>query len=179
MAPIERGLESTMRSHASKAPTGDGAAAFPEAASPCGGRPAHSLEPTSDSGPEWNPDSSPDSNPVSLSISELAHRCHVSTRSLRYYEEQGLLLPSRNAVGHRRYQAKDANCVGFIQRLYGAGLPSDLIRTVVQEWRLPDSAPRVEALLRTRHAELSHEAEELHAKLTGLEAVLNAVTDNS
>lgn len=135
----------------------------------------HSLESTSESGPERNPDA----NPVSLSISELAHRCRVSTRSLRYYEEQGLLLPSRNAVGHRRYQAKDADCVGFIQRLYGAGLPSDLIRTVVQEWKLPDSAPRVEALLRTRHAELSREAEELHAKLTGLEAVLNAVTDNS
>ncbi|GLU48388.1 transcriptional regulator [Nocardiopsis ansamitocini] len=115
---------------------------------------------------------------MSLSISELAHRCQVSTRSLRYYEEQGLLLPSRNAVGHRRYQAKDADCVGLIQRLYGAGLPSDLIRTVVREWKLPDSAPRVEALLRTRHAELSREVEELHSKLTSLEAVLNAVTGN-
>ncbi|MEU2674835.1 MerR family transcriptional regulator [Streptomyces sp. NPDC007164] len=164
-----------MRSHASNDPSSDGAAASPRAVSPRGGRPAHSLESTSESGPEWNPDS----NPVSLSISELAHRCQVSTRSLRYYEEQGLLLPSRNAVGHRRYQAKDADCVGFIQRLYGVGLPSDLIRTVVQGWKLPDSAPRVEALLRTRHAELSREAEELHAKLTGLEAVLNAVTDNS
>ncbi|MER5260369.1 MerR family transcriptional regulator [Streptomyces sp. NPDC002855] len=115
----------------------------------------------------------------SLSISELARRCQVSTRSLRYYEEQGLLFPARNAAGHRRYQARDADCVGFIQRLYGAGLPSDLIRTVVQEWKLPDSAPRIEALLRTRHAELSLEAEELHAKLTGLEAVLNAVTGDS
>ncbi|WP_314411224.1 MerR family transcriptional regulator [Streptomyces kroppenstedtii] len=116
---------------------------------------------------------------LSLSISELAHRCQVSTRSLRYYEEQGLLFPSRNAVGHRRYQAKDADCVGFIQCLYGAGLPSDLIRTVVQEWKLPDSASRIEALLRTRHAELSRQAEELHSKLTGLEAVLNAVTGSS
>ncbi|NJQ14574.1 MerR family transcriptional regulator [Streptomyces bohaiensis] len=111
-----------------------------------------------------------------MSISELAHRCRVSTRSLRYYEEQGLLLPSRNAVGHRRYRAGDAVCVGFIQRLYGAGLPSDLIRTVVQEWKRPDSAPRVEALLRTRHAELSREVEELRAKVTGLEALLRAVT---
>ncbi|MFE9006902.1 MerR family transcriptional regulator [Streptomyces sp. NPDC007875] len=125
-----------------------------------------------------SPDS-PAPSPESLSISELAHRCQVSTRSLRYYEEQGLLLPARNAAGHRRYEAKDADCVGFIQRLYGAGLPSELIRTVVQEWKLPDSAPRIEALLRTRHAELSLEAEELHAKLTGLEAVLNAVTGNS
>ncbi|MDJ1132166.1 MerR family transcriptional regulator [Streptomyces iconiensis] len=114
-----------------------------------------------------------------LKISELAHLCQVSTRSLRYYEEQGLLLPARNAAGHRQYEARDASCVSFIQRLYGAGLPSDLIRTVVQEWKLPGSAPRIEALLRTRHAELSVEAEELQAKLTGLEAVLNAVTSNN
>ncbi|GAA3722461.1 MerR family transcriptional regulator [Streptomyces tremellae] len=164
-----------MRSHASNAPSGDGAAASPRPLSPRGRRPADSRESTSESGPRRNPDS----DPASLSISELAHRCHVSTRSLRYYEEQGLLIPSRNTVGHRRYQPKDADCVGFIQRLYGAGLPSDLIRTVVQEWKRPDSAPRVEALLRTRHAELSREAEELHSKLTGLEAVLKAVTDSS
>ncbi|SCK62705.1 DNA-binding transcriptional regulator, MerR family [Streptomyces sp. AmelKG-D3] len=156
-----------MRSNASTATSSGDAAASPRAFSPCEGRPPHSLESTA----EWNHGS--------LSISELAHRCQVSTRSLRYYEEQGLLIPSRNAVGHRRYQAKDAHCVGVIQRLYGAGLPSDLIRTVVQEWKLPDSAPRIEALLRTRHAELSQEAEELHSKLTGLEAVLNVVTDNS
>ncbi|MFH8483749.1 MerR family transcriptional regulator [Streptomyces sp. NPDC018055] len=163
-----------MRSTASNAPSGDGAVAPPTALWPCGSRSAHGFKSDSEPGLEWNSDS----DPVSLSIGELAHRCQVSTRSLRYYEEQGLLLPSRNAVGHRRYQAKDADCVGFIQRLYGAGLPSDLIRTVVQEWKLPDSAPRVEALLRTRHAELSHEVEELRSKLTGLEAVLNAVTGN-
>lgn len=103
----------------------------------------------------------------------------MSTRSLRHYDEQGLQFPSRNAVGHRRYQAKDAECVGFIQRPYGAGLPSDLIRTVGQESKLPVSAPRIEAPLRTRHAELSREAEELHSKLTGLEAVLHAVTGST
>ncbi|MEV8116273.1 MerR family transcriptional regulator [Streptomyces xiamenensis] len=172
--PAQR-LEFPMRSDASTAPSSDDAAASPKALSPCGGGPAHRLESTSESGPGRHHDSAP----VSLSISELAHRCQVSTRSLRYYEEQGLLFPSRNAVGHRRYRAKDADCVGFIQCLYGAGLPSDLIRTVVQEWKLPDSAPRIEALLRTRHAELSREAEELHSKLTGLEAVLNAVTGSS
>ncbi|MFX4295036.1 MerR family transcriptional regulator [Streptomyces bohaiensis] len=161
-----------MRSTASNAPSGDGAVEFSTAFRPCEGKSAPSPGSAAEAGPERNSDT----DPVSLSISELAHRCRVSTRSLRYYEEQGLLLPSRNAVGHRRYRAGDAVCVGFIQRLYGAGLPSDLIRTVVQEWKRPDSAPRVEALLRTRHAELSREVEELRAKVTGLEALLRAVT---
>ncbi|MFE2750145.1 MerR family transcriptional regulator [Streptomyces scopuliridis] len=155
----EQGLIFTMRSYVSNNSSCGGAAVSPRGVSPCVDSPVRRFE--------------------SLSISELARRCRVSTRSLRYYEEQGLLAPARNAAGHRRYEAKDADCVSFIQRLYGAGLPSDLIRTVVQEWKLPDSAPRIEALLRTRHAELSLEAEELHAKLTGLEAVLNAVTGNS
>ncbi|MGW7620425.1 MerR family transcriptional regulator [Streptomyces antimycoticus] len=43
------------------------------------------------------------------------HACYTS---LRYYEEQGLLRPAHNTAGHRRYAAKDADCVSFIQRLW-------------------------------------------------------------
>lgn len=113
-----------------------------------------------------------------LSISELAHRCGVSTRSLRYYEEQGLLVPERNTAGHRRYDAKAADCVRFIQYLFDAGISSDLIRTVVQEWQLPGSRPRVEAILHTRHAELSSRLQGLRTTLANLEAVLDAVTES-
>jgi DNA-binding transcriptional MerR regulator len=116
--------------------------------------------------------------PEWLSISELAHRCGVSTRSLRYYEEQGLLAPERNTAGHRRYASKAAGFVRLIQHLYNAGIPSDLIRTLVQDWQLPDSAPRVEAILRTRHAELASELEQQRTTLANLEAILDIVTES-
>ena len=38
-----------------------------------------------------------------MRISELSRRTGVSERSLRYYEEQGLLAAGRTPGGHREY----------------------------------------------------------------------------
>jgi DNA-binding transcriptional MerR regulator len=60
-------------------------------------------------------------------IGELASRAGVSVRSLRYYEEQGLLTSTRSASGQRHYTDEEVERVGFIQRLYAAGLSSRTI----------------------------------------------------
>ena len=59
-----------------------------------------------------------------MRIGELAERAHVSVRSLRYYEEQGLLESERTTGGHREYRESDVTRVRFMQMLYAAGLPS-------------------------------------------------------
>ncbi|GGL25077.1 MerR family transcriptional regulator [Nocardia jinanensis] len=64
-----------------------------------------------------------------MRIGELAERTGVSIRSLRYYEEQGLLTSTRSASGQRHYTADGAERVEFIQRMYAAGLSS---RTVAE-----------------------------------------------
>jgi DNA-binding transcriptional MerR regulator len=60
-------------------------------------------------------------------IGELASRTGVSVRSLRYYEEQGLLTSTRSTSGQRHYTEYDVERVTFIQRLYAAGLSSRTI----------------------------------------------------
>jgi DNA-binding transcriptional MerR regulator len=60
-------------------------------------------------------------------IGELASRTGVSVRSLRYYEEQGLLASTRSASGQRHYTDNEIERVTFIQRLYAAGLSSRTI----------------------------------------------------
>lgn len=62
-----------------------------------------------------------------MRIGELAARTDVSVRSLRYYEEQGLLTSSRSASGQRHYTDADVERVRFLQRLYAAGLSSRTI----------------------------------------------------
>ncbi|MCC5036120.1 MerR family transcriptional regulator [Streptomyces sp. WAC 00631] len=62
-----------------------------------------------------------------MRIGELAARAGVSVRSLRYYEEQGLLTSSRSAGGQRTYTDDDVERVRFLQRLYTAGLSSRTI----------------------------------------------------
>lgn len=66
-----------------------------------------------------------------LSIGELSARTGVSIRSLRYYEEQGLLRPDRTAAGHRRFDAEAIDRVLLVQRLFAAGLSSREIAPVL------------------------------------------------
>ncbi|WP_436527155.1 MerR family transcriptional regulator [Actinoplanes sp. HUAS TT8] len=62
-----------------------------------------------------------------MRIGDLAARAGVSVRSVRYYEEQGLLSSVRSPSGQRHYTEEEVDRVGFIQRLYAAGLSSRTI----------------------------------------------------
>jgi DNA-binding transcriptional MerR regulator len=104
-----------------------------------------------------------------MRIGELAALAGVSVRSLRYYEDQGLLTSARGAGGQRHYTEADVERVAFIQRLYAAGLSS---RTIIDLLPCLDSpsgensdaaierlagersrlSTRIEELLRTRDA---------------------------
>ncbi|MGX9228368.1 MerR family transcriptional regulator [Streptomyces albus] len=104
-------------------------------------------------------------------IGELSRRTGVSTRLLRYYEEQGLLTPGRGANGYRHYGEDAVLTVQRIRVLLGAGLTTEVIRTVLPcvrgtgtgfEWctevrtvlegELASMGARIDALRRNRDA---------------------------
>lgn len=62
-----------------------------------------------------------------MRVGELASRTGVSVRSLRYYEEQGILAAERSVGGHRHYPESAVERVGLIQHLFSAGLSSRTI----------------------------------------------------
>ncbi|MFD7847714.1 MerR family transcriptional regulator [Nocardia sp. NPDC059764] len=62
-----------------------------------------------------------------MRIGELATRTGVSDRSLRYYEEQGLLVADRTPGGQRDYPELAVDRVIHIQELFAAGLNSKKI----------------------------------------------------
>lgn len=64
-----------------------------------------------------------------MRIGDVAHRAGVSTRALRYYEEQGLLHSERTLSGQRTYPESAIERVKLIQQFFTAGLSS---RTVLQ-----------------------------------------------
>ena len=66
-----------------------------------------------------------------MRIGELAERAGVSVRSLRYYEEQGLLASERSPSGQRHYPEEAVDRVVFLQRLYAGGLSSRTIAEVL------------------------------------------------
>ncbi len=66
-----------------------------------------------------------------MRIGELSERTGVSPRSLRYYEEQGLLTSSRSGAGQRHYSDAQIERVSLIQQLFEAGMSSRVIATVL------------------------------------------------
>ncbi|MEV6631344.1 MerR family transcriptional regulator [Actinoplanes sp. NPDC051470] len=66
-----------------------------------------------------------------MMISQLSAKTGVSPRSLRYYEQQGLITAVRRPNGYRDYDDGSVITVLTIRSLLDLGFPSDLIRTVL------------------------------------------------
>lgn len=66
-----------------------------------------------------------------MRIGELAARSGVSARSLRYYEQQQLLVPHRTSAGQRVYDDDAIDAVQRIRELFGAGFCSAGIRELL------------------------------------------------
>lgn len=102
-----------------------------------------------------------------MRIGELAAASGVSTRSLRYYEEHGLIRAERTPGGWRDFDNFTVERVVMIQYLYAAGLTSAVIddllpcleappeeRTGVLEQLLAEHVSRLEAKRREIDREL-------------------------
>lgn len=76
-----------------------------------------------------------------MRIGELATRTGVSERSLRYYEQQGMLAADRTPGGHREYADRAVDRVIRIQELYAAGLSSRKIFRILPCMRDVDGGP--------------------------------------
>jgi DNA-binding transcriptional MerR regulator len=74
-------------------------------------------------------------------IGELARRTGVSERSLRYYEQQGLLAADRTPGGQRDYPGQAVDRVIRIQELFAAGLHSKKIARLLPCMRDSDGGP--------------------------------------
>ncbi|GAB3356465.1 MerR family transcriptional regulator [Amycolatopsis echigonensis] len=89
-----------------------------------------------------------------MRIGEVAERAGVSVRSLRYYEQQGLIESTRTSGGQRRYGEDAVSWVGLIQQLYAAGLSSATIRELMPCLQSGVSTPESRVRLREEKARL-------------------------
>jgi DNA-binding transcriptional MerR regulator len=64
-------------------------------------------------------------------IGELSARSGVSPRSLRYYEQEGLLDADRAANGYREYPEEAVTRAATIHSLFGMGFPRDVVTAVL------------------------------------------------
>ncbi len=72
------------------------------------------------------------SHPDLLKIGDFARLASTNLRTLRYYEELGLLTPShRSQGGFRYYRSTDVNRVNMIRDLQELGLQLERIRELI------------------------------------------------
>lgn len=67
-----------------------------------------------------------------MRIGELSSRAGVSTRTLRHYEELGLLQSRRRSNGYREYDEHDLAMVDEIRSLAGLGFALEETRPFVE-----------------------------------------------
>jgi DNA-binding transcriptional MerR regulator len=113
-----------------------------------------------------------------MRIGELSGRTGVSVRLLRYYEEQGLLAPSRRPSGYREYESGDVERVRRIRVLLAAGLS-----TVRIAYALPGvcadgdrlvPCPGLVSDLERERARIDEAIRTLRASRTVLDSVISA-----
>ena len=72
-----------------------------------------------------------------MRIGEFARQAGVSPRSLRHYEEAGLLVPARTSAGYRDYSPKDLDAVARIRPILATGLGVAAARRYLTASRSP------------------------------------------
>ncbi|MDP9864414.1 MULTISPECIES: MerR family transcriptional regulator [Streptosporangium] len=103
-----------------------------------------------------------------MRIGELARRAGVSTRALRYYEQQGLITARRAANGYREYSEADLKLVTEIRSLLTVGFTLEDARPFVACLRAGHesggSCPESVAVYRRKLAEIDDEIRTLLAR---------------
>ena len=99
-------------------------------------------------------------------IGELAQKAGVTARTIRYYEELGILSsPRRPQARHRRYSQKDLLHLQRVQQLKGYGLTLGEIREIFELSREDPSGEKSRLRLLSRYREKLREAQQRRQRI--------------
>lgn len=106
------------------------------------------------------------------SIGKLANISHISVRTLRYYDEIGLLLPTKkNDAGHRFYTDEDISKLHYILMLKDLGFSLDAIHQLLsnREFDLQGVLEMRKKVIQTEQANLRKMEKSINTLLLILE----------
>ena len=109
-----------------------------------------------------------------FSISDLAREFDLTTRAMRFYEDMGLLQPTRSGPGGRNrvYTARDRTRLKLTLRAKRLGLSLSEAREIIDMYDSPrDTGPQLKKFL----AILSQHRKQLEEQMADLQANLDEV----
>jgi Cu(I)-responsive transcriptional regulator len=109
-----------------------------------------------------------------MNVGEAAKRCRLPVKTIRYYEEIGLVVPRRQENGYRAYDEAGVHKLRFLQRARGLGFSIDDCRSLLSLYEDTSRASAdVKAIAQARLADIRRKIEELET----LHATLSDVVD--
>ncbi|HSI54460.1 MAG: MerR family DNA-binding transcriptional regulator [Ramlibacter sp.] len=111
---------------------------------------------------------------TTYTISDLAKEFDLTTRAMRFYEDMGLLQPSRSGPGGRNrvYSARDRTRLKLTLRAKRLGLSLTEAREIIDMYDSPrDTGPQLKKFL----AVLAQHRKELEEQMADLQANLDEV----
>lgn len=107
-----------------------------------------------------------------MNVGEAANRCGLPVKTIRYYEEIGLVVPGRRNNGYRAYDEAEVYRLQFLQRARSLGFSIEDCRSLLSLYGNKSRASAdVKAIAQARLADIRRkidELESLHATLSTL-----------
>ncbi|MEM7439503.1 MAG: Cu(I)-responsive transcriptional regulator [Pseudomonadota bacterium] len=97
-----------------------------------------------------------------MNISDVAKRAGLPAKTIRYYEDIGLVRPLRSANGYRAFQESDLHKLAFLSRARTLGFSIEDCRILLALYEDPSrSSAEVKAVARAH-------LDQIEAKIAGL-----------
>lgn len=110
-----------------------------------------------------------------MNIGEASDATGLPAKTIRYYEDIGLLKPARAANGYRDYDDKDVHRLAFIQRSRSLGFTIDECRSLLS---LYEDKERASSDVKTLALEKIQEIDRKLKELKSLRNTLKALADH-
>ncbi|OIN92562.1 MAG: MerR family transcriptional regulator [Comamonadaceae bacterium CG1_02_60_18] len=114
---------------------------------------------------------------TTYSISDLAQEFDLTTRAMRFYEDMGLLQPTRSGPGGRNrvYSNRDRTRLKLTLRAKRLGLSLTEAKDIIDMYDSPmDTAAQLEKFL----AVLAHHQKQLQAQMADLQANMDELEEH-
>ena len=115
-----------------------------------------------------------------MNVKDVAELTRLPAKTIRYYEEIGLVSPARSENGYRVYAARDMHRLGFLARARSLGFSLEDCRTLLSLYDDQDrSSAEVRTLAKDHILEIDHKLSELRAMRRTLTRLVDACHGDS
>lgn len=108
-----------------------------------------------------------------MNIGEVSRASGLPAKTIRYYEDIGLMLPARSANGYREFSAQDVHKLVFLGRSRSLGFSIEECRTLLSLYEDRARASADVKAVATEHLErIAQKIEELEALKSTLQTLV-------